>query len=373
MAKTIICSVGTSAAKGLGISPAQLVRWVEEFENIDIAAKCILETFENLSPTAEFLKSKLSAEIHSLVRIGITQEDRVILLSSNTSDGQACSKALEGYLSRHFNGIVVQNQSIDGLQVQDSNLFERVGVVNYVRTCLSAINDFGAANVILNPTGGFKALVPYTVLIGMLKRVPCRYVFEQSEQLLTLPPLPVTIDRGPFEKHLRILTKLEENIIALSEWEEVVQHADQKILEPMIERHGTEVTLSGIGLLFLDEIRKPSSLVPYLSREAWKDCLDNLRNIKECDPFRFLRRVAEDPNHFKQAEHINAGYGLRWLKPGRTTDRYLVSIEGWRLLVWRAIREDELGPQYESKVKVVPEKDRGRFGPFIRMEFSDES
>ena len=102
-----------------------------------------------------------------------------------------------------------------------------------------------------------------------------------------------------------------------------------------------EVTLSAIGLLFLDEVRTATKLVPFLSRQAWDDCWDNLRQLDDCEPFRFLTRMSS-PQMLDKHEHINAGNGLRWLKPGRTTDRYLVSVEGWRLLVWRAIREDQV-------------------------------
>ncbi|MFM6137705.1 MAG: hypothetical protein ACKPCP_26790, partial [Sphaerospermopsis kisseleviana] len=71
---------------------------------------------------------------------------------------------------------------------------------------------------------------------------------------------------------------------------------------------------------------------------------------------------------FSQYEHINLRNGLRWLKPGRTTDRYLVSVEGWRLLVWRAIREDQEGSDYASKVKVNPDSERRAYSPFMRVD-----
>ncbi|MDY6782172.1 MAG: hypothetical protein SW833_06400 [Cyanobacteriota bacterium] len=81
--------------------------------------------------------------------------------------------------------------------------------------------------------------------------------------------------------------------------------------------------------------------------------------------------MASESNAFQQWEHINVGNGLRWLKPGRTSDRYLVSIEGWRMLVWRAIREDQKGANYASQVKIDLVRDRRSYAPFMRMEFVD--
>ena len=205
-------------------------------------------------------------------------------------------------------------------------------------------------------------MVPYAVLVGMVKRVPCQYIFEQSTQLLTLPPLPIAFDRGPFERYRHIIERIERArlMISLAEWDREVRHDDLAVLAPLIEQDNSEITLSAVGLLLLDEVRSPAALVPFLSRAAWNDCLDNLSRLKDCHPFRFLNRVAADQNQFRLAEHINAGNGLRWLKPGRTTDRYLVSIEDWRMLVWRAIREDEIWPDYPRRIAVNAVTSTGR-------------
>lgn len=91
--------------------------------------------------------------------------------------------------------------------------------------------------------------------------------------------------------------------------------------------------------------------------------------MDDCDPFRFLTRVATSLEALQQSEHIKTGQGLRWLKPGRTTDRYLVSVEGWRLLVWRAIREDQTGKDYPQQIQVNPERARRKYAPFMQMEY----
>lgn len=371
MPHTIVCSVGTSAAKGV-CAPADLKSWVQDQGGVKQAAEVLFTHFAHILPEGEALQSTLSAEIHSLVRIGVSPADRLIFLASDTPDGEACAHASARYLEKHFPGILVEVLPVKGLQVHDAELFRREGVVNFVRECLRTVRDYGTAQVILNPTGGYKALVPYTVLVGMVKRVPCRYIFEQSSQLLTLPPLPVAFDRGPFERYRSLIERIErETAIPEKDWEREIRHDDRSLLEPLIERTNGEVTLSAVGLLLLDEVRSPTALIPFLSRKAWEDCLDNLSQLHQCDPFRFLLRVAADNNQLRLAEHINVGNGLRWLKPGRTTDRYLVSVENWRLLVWRAIREDQVGSDYPQRVTVDPITDRKRLGPFTRLEFAD--
>jgi putative CRISPR-associated protein (TIGR02619 family) len=368
--KTIICSVGTSAARNLGVKPADLTDWINKQQNLEVAIEKVFETFRDISPEGENLKRKLSAEIHSLVRIGITNKDKVILLASSTDDGYCCALAVEKYLKHHWKGISVETEQVTGLQVNNADLFRTKGVVEFVRRILKEIDSYDASNIILNPTGGYKALVPYTVLLGMLKGIKCDYIFEQSSTLLELPPLPVEFKRSQFEAYRNLFEKIErDTIISRKEWEETVSYEEQTWFESLVEFSDGEVTLSAVGFLFLDEIRKPSVLVPFLSQKAIRDCFDNLVQLDDCDPFRYLSRVATSKQALEQAKHINVGNGLYWLKPGRTTDRYLVSVEGWRMLVWRAIREDQEGSNYADKVKINPDSERRAYSPFMRMDF----
>jgi putative CRISPR-associated protein (TIGR02619 family) len=372
MSKTVISSVGTSASKKLGIKPSTLIDWVNQQKSLQDAAEKMFLTFRNISPEGQSLKNDLSAEIHSLVRIGITNKDKVILLASSTDDGYCCALAVEQYLKYYWHDIDVKVSKVQGLQVSDAETFQTLGVVEFVRHIIKEVDSYGASNIILNPTGGYKALVPYTVLIGMLKGIKCDYIFEQSTTLLELPPLPVEFKRSLFEAYRSLFEKIErETSITQTEWEKEVPYDERAWLEPLVEIRNREVTLSGVGILFLDEIRSPSVFVPFLSQKAIKDCFDNLAKLDDCDPFRFLSRVALSRDAFHSSEHINEGNGLRWLKPGRTTDRYLVSIEGWRMLVWRAIREDQEGSNYASTIKVNPETERRSYSPFMRMDFID--
>ena len=381
MSRTFICSTGTSAAKllvdeaGKRLDSEKLREWVAQQGEPDVAARRMLVTFQDVEPSGDALHHKLSAEIHSLVRMNVSDEDRVLLLSSSTPEGLACALAVEGYLKRHWRGLEVVTEPVNGLQVDDAEEFRRVGVVEFTKLCLREINNYHApvsgqpANVVLNPTGGFKALVPYMVLIGMIKEVPCRYIFEQSTTLLELPPLPVEFSRSRFEAFKALFERIErESAMTLTDWNAAVSFDERSPLEPLIEQDGNQVTLSAIGLLFLDEVRQPMKLVPFLSRQAWADCWDNLSQLADCEPFRFLARMSS-PQLLEKHEHLNVGHGLRWLKPGRTTDRYLVSVENWRLLVWRAIREDQEGSNYPNSVRIDPLRERSAYGPFTRLEF----
>ena len=59
------------------------------------------------------------------------------------------------------------------------------------------------------------------------------------------------------------------------------------------------------------------------------------------------------------------------MKPGNTTDRYLVSVEGWKLLVWRAVTHAAFGDDYVQRVVVDPRTDRNRHAPFTRLDIAE--
>lgn len=277
MPRTFICSTGTSAAKlllddaGRRLARGKLREWVhaQGCENVqdtannpprrvgkqcapslrggitpDIqhkvtqAAATIFVTFQDFEPVGEALTQRLSAEIHSLVRMRLEAKDRVLLLRSDSPDspeGLACAKAVAGYLERYWTGVNVVTESVPCLQVDDADQLRRVGV-------------------------------------------------------------------GEF-----------------------------------------------------------------LSRAARMDCWENLKQLDDCDPFRFLARMSS-PQALAEKTHINVGNGLCWLKPGNTTDRYLVSAESWRLLVWRAIREDKVGADYPQQIDIDPLRDRNRYAPLTWLE-----
>lgn len=370
---TFLCTCGTSAGKNI---PERVTAdWVRNNGGIANAASVILASFRNAAMTDdEALRRTLSAEIHSLARMGVAGTDRVVLFSSETDDGQACAQAVKSYLAAQVPGLACSIDVVEGLQVHDSTRFRTRGVLNFVKKVLHWIDSYGPEQCTLNPTGGFKSLVPYTVLIGMMKNVPARYIFEQSSELIELPTMPVDFARARLEPFGELLERIDrEGYIPVGEWKKGVPFEQRRELEALIEIENGQLTFSPVGFLFWEEIRKPSSLVPYLSRPAIHD-LETLSDKEGCKPLEFLQRVGRSREQFDAAKHDALDGGLFWLKPGQhTRDRYLVSEEGWRLLVWRMADHDEYdrllqeNRQSNLGAKLVKER-RSRYEPFFRMD-----
>lgn len=377
---TYLCTCGTSAAKNLSGpgKPRFDAQWVADNGGPESASKRVFDSFRAFSMDDDAaLRTKLSAEVHSLARMGVGALDDVVLYSSETPDGQVCAQAVAHYLEAARPGLRARVVVIDGLQVTDAERFRTAGVLNFTKKVLAEIENNGAAQCVLNPTGGFKSLVPYTVLIGMLKGVPAQYIFEQSTALIPLPMMPVEFARERLEPLRPLLERIErDTAIPRAELDAAIPRAERAWFLPLFEDLGADqVTLSPVGFLLLEELARPTALVPYLSRLAFEDLL-RIRDIEGAKPLDYLDRVARVRDQLEAGKHKPWSDGLFWLKPGpHTRDRYLVSIEGWRLLVWRMF--DHYG-EYEGRLhdrtngaRIVAER-RNRYQPFVRMDLYEQ-
>lgn len=378
---TYLCTCGTSAAKNL-LGPGKPrfnADWVEAKGGVAPAATAVFESFRDFSMDDDgALRAKLSAEVHSLARMPVDANDEVVLFSSETPDGQACAQAVARYLEEERPGIRCRVEVIEGLQVTNAPRFRTSGVLNFTKAVLAEIATNGAAQCVLNPTGGFKSLVPYTVLIGMIKGVPAKYIFEQSSALIPLPVMPVEFARERLEPLRPVLERIERDVaIPRSDLDAAIPFHDRAFLDPLFEDLGDgQATLSPVGFLVLEELAEPRGLVPYLSRRALDDLL-RVRNIEGTKPEDFIRRVAASPDQLDRARHDKWSNGLFWLKPGQhTRDRYLASIEGWRLLVWRITDHyeglDQQGRERDMGTRIAAER-RAQYEPFVRMELYENA
>ncbi len=373
---TYLCTCGTSAAKKLPREPRFDAAWVAQHGGVPAAAAAVHKTFRAYRIDDETaLKRDLSAEIHSLARMGVNERDTVVLFSSETADGQACAEAVKAYLQRARPGIACRVEVIAGLQVTDAQAFRTAGVLNFTKAVLSEIERNGAAQCVLNPTGGFKSLVPYSVLIGMLKGVPAKYIFEQSSALIPLPAMPLEFARSRLEPIRSLLERIEQECaIPKAELDAALPFDERAALASLFEDQGNgQISLSPVGFLIWEELTRPTALAPYLSRRALEDLLE-IRAIDGCNPEEYLSRMARSREQLEVGKHASWSNGLFWLKPGQhTRDRYLVSVEGWRLLVWRIVKHEEYDALLDQNRKgdagarLMAER-RAQYAPFVRLE-----
>jgi putative CRISPR-associated protein (TIGR02619 family) len=201
------------------------------------------------------------AEIHSLYRLDCGPSDEVILLTSDTAEGMACGTILKSTIQQIFGVENVSLTRVQGLQARDGDRLKKQGIpylINLLTPVLQDPQRRYAGGVILNPTGGFKGVVPFMTVLGMLYGAKVVYIFEFSNQLVTLPPLPVTLDPEIFERARPALEWAKEQaVFAPSTFFGFISGFDPEE-EPLFTgfleiESSSEATLSPLAMVLLDE------------------------------------------------------------------------------------------------------------------------
>lgn len=235
--------------------------------------KAILAELKQIDLETELGLQKASPEIKSLAKMGTSRDDQVLLYASETSEGILSARIIREFC-RQVWGCSTAMEVITGLQVQDAGRFRSVGVQRYVQSVVQQVtnpqNQYGR-EIILNATAGFKALVPYTTLIGLLFQVPVQYIFESSSVLLNLPPLPVNFDFD-FYKVVEPFLQRVERESAIPENEVLTfDSATREKLLPLLEPMNGEFTLSALGLIVYERYKSPPPLLPSTRKAVDKD------------------------------------------------------------------------------------------------------
>ncbi len=252
---TYLCTTGTSISTRLKLeldhlAKRKLSEWDELQEEVGAIWNFVLERVNSYQP-ADY--PNVGAEVNSLVRMGLRQGDQVVLLATGTVEGKLCAQLVEKFLRLKDLCDNVEVKVVEGLQAQNGDLFRRVGIKNLMAILCRYADD----NVIINPTAGFKSVVPYLSLAGMIFRKPVKYIHEFSEDVITLVDLPITFDDELLFSVEEKLNRIEQQTtITIHEWNKGNDSLDHR-LDTLIEMDGSSrnVTMSGLGLLLWERFK----------------------------------------------------------------------------------------------------------------------
>ena len=201
--KYFICTLGTSIANGLGD-----VLWKKQetpgaWDDRDEAfAKALGDHVVAVLKDKATFHSRC-AEATVLQKAGVSQDDRVVLLATDTGLARICGEATRRLIVQGFglDESSVELVRIVGLQVSDAERLRREGLSAFVKTVVSRIDDNRYAyGMFLCPVGGYKGIVPFLTALGMAYHLPVLYTFERIDSLVRLPPLPFSLDRDLYAR-----------------------------------------------------------------------------------------------------------------------------------------------------------------------------
>lgn len=144
---------------------------------------------------------RATAETNTWQAVGLEEEDRVVLLHSDTPEGRYCAERLQQYLQAgRCREVALRELKALGYQ---AGTFAQRGLRCLVSEAIEAIGQAREARLepVLCATGGFKAEIAFLNLLGALLQVEVCYIHEQFREIVRLPRLALTWDAGFVERH----------------------------------------------------------------------------------------------------------------------------------------------------------------------------
>jgi putative CRISPR-associated protein (TIGR02619 family) len=248
---------------------------------------------------------KASAETNSLPKIA-TPDDAVVMLYTATPEGERCAKQIESYLkSKDWRNLRLRKLQLEQNEAQ----FERKGLRNLVDTIIDEINKAQRERheVIINATGGFKAEIAYTTMVGMIFQVPVKYIYQDFEKPITFPVLPITWNLDLLIEYDRFFGWLDEEPRTQSEVEQrlkAVSSDDRGRIQQLLSPPDSEqyIYLSPAGDILWKRLRQVREVVveepPPSERKASEKLSTSLQDKKHHFPRgtkEFAERVAALP------------------------------------------------------------------------------
>ena len=202
--------------------------------------------------------------IEAMIRKRFLSENRnrLILLVSDTKDGQAIGNVLTSYFSHKKCKIgfsACEFLTVHGLQDEKPLIFQREGLTNLVRLLGEQLRKWGTESIAINATGGYKAQIALAVAFGQATKCPVFYKHERFDQIIRFPRVPFTIDLSLVGNHLKLWADMAEPgaLFSTEEMERLLPDDPyiKEAIYPMLdvieeEEDGNYFALSALGMVY---------------------------------------------------------------------------------------------------------------------------
>lgn len=351
-----ICVISTTGTSVFSNAHADLQHEWKSFRQnatVNLQAICKRDSFEGselYQRTLEYLRAeakannateiirRASAEFNSLSRILVTpptRNDQLHFLATSTPDGALAARIICDFSREYFHIETATVHLIDGLRVDDGNIFQRDGVRNLIAKIYDILRHApsGTYTRVINPTGGFKGVVPYLTLIGMIEAdVQLSYIYEQSNVLITLKRVPLQFNFKVLESAYPALKACSEDfvdeqqlkaLLKLQAGEGLSDHPAWSLFDRTIQEDRAYFIVNGLGQIVLERFKALDRTPIYLSKQAANrfDELDATQQKKFQGLFERLREPAWVDEH--RHKYANDGNAIP-IKPGNVDERLFI-------------------------------------------------
>ncbi len=336
-----------------------LTRKLERSQNLSLSlgkeAQELQRILHTMSPRD---LAKLSVELSLLAKLEASPNDKVLLLATDTDAGECAARANAVVAESLFRLKEPEVIRIKGLVLDDAGTFLRQGLPNLFQALDSAVEGAleEGSEPVIGVAGGIKPVLPYVAIYGMLRRVPLVYVFEETQALITLPPLPLGFDWESLERAERVFRVIETQVaIPYRELKGLLGEDLPRLKGLFEEIEHNEMTLSAFGHMLLESLKKAQESPVMLSPGA-REVLEGLQGTQRREIELLLDRV-RNPIWRAAKWHTRSDTDLAVWKPGANQPRLAGWVEGDTVYV------AEIYTTHQEYDRDIPNRRRRNYDP----------
>jgi len=303
----LICTVGTSLFSNIErLDDKEPLKVYEKKGNITGLVKELLKR----NPRDRVCGAEINS-ITSIIEKGkLSERNELHLLISHTDEGWEIGEILKHYYQDSQNPYKFERvvaTVIEGLKDYDVKKFKTEGLKNLVKEIAKIVREKGTERIVINATGGYKAQTSFAGLIGQALEIPVMYMFEKFEDIIELPPQPISFNFDLWLLHYESLDNLSKKNIA--PYEEVKRLTADERLKTLIEvetiNEEKHVALTPVGQLFHE-------MFLYRFKKEKNHLLGDIQPVKEEPAFSkhfyhnppfgaetFVKRIWKDKKYIK--------------------------------------------------------------------------
>lgn len=288
-----------------------------------------------------------SAEIKSINKLSEYLRDNmdIHLISTDTVLSRLAAEIICKLLSdrKEINiSFNVKNDVISGLQVKDYNELKEYGLSNLVQRIISIINGY-YDNIIFNITGGFKAFIPYLTIMAAVNKFDLVYIFEDTDTLISIRPLPIKIDNDFLHRYYEEITLLENGIKNYSS----IKGNNYKAFEELekkgfVDKVDNEALLSPIGEIFFNQYNR-NFFTFYCPDDVYEE-IEKQQDIKRIIREKFTNKELLDSKTEIKGDHYE-------YDDGDNNNRIFYFKHNGHIYIYKTFQSEELSVKFiDSKL-----------------------
>lgn len=210
----------------------------------------------------EMSNKDYGAEINAFFNLSTKNncnDGNLFLIIGDNKDGRLAGEIIDEVLMEKSSLGDIKTIEIEGLNCQKEYEFAKKGLRNLAKEICHLINTkkLYEGNTFILPIGGFKAQIFIVGLLAQVFGIKAYYMFEGFNEIIELPPLPISFDKQFFIDNLEFFMKLKkEEPLEKTEIESFLKK-DPKLKNLITEEKIDKVKfveLSALGEIFYEKL-----------------------------------------------------------------------------------------------------------------------